>query len=257
VDRHLEWDACLNARDLGGLGLRQGGRTRWGSVVRSDNPAYLTGTGWRALEAYGVRTVIALRTGGTTDDEPDPADVPAGVAVERVVVEDLSDAGFVESCVDTGRWRSPLYFSTMLEHWPERCARAVSAVARSRPGGVVISCGRGCDRTGLVAFLLLSLVGVAPDEIAADWALSVERLRPRDPDNEVALQALLAREGTTILASIEQTMHTIDVRERLVAAGLSADDVAAVEHRLGGGPARNHRPPDDPACHDGPRPDRG
>jgi hypothetical protein len=30
---------------------------------------------------------------------------------------------------------TPIYFREMLNHWPERCAEAVSAAARARPGG--------------------------------------------------------------------------------------------------------------------------
>jgi protein tyrosine/serine phosphatase len=37
----------------------------------------------------------------------------------------------------------------------------------------------GKDRTGLVTALLLSLAGVDDEQIAADYALSEERLRPR------------------------------------------------------------------------------
>lgn len=232
LDRTLAWDGCLNVRDLGGLSTTDGGSTRWGSVIRSDNPCFLTETGWSSVHAYGVRTVIALRTVGTTDDEVDERRVPSGITVERVFVEDGTDPDFVERCVLTGTFGSPIYFRTMLERWPDRCAAAVASVAQAPPGGVVISCGRGCDRSGLTAFLLLGLLGVAPEDIAADWLMSVDRLRPREPEYDAVLSALLAREQTTVLDCISGALTTFDVAARLRDGGLTEDDLGAVRRRL-------------------------
>lgn len=231
-DRTLAWDGCLNVRDLGGLPTAGGDTTRWGRVIRSDNPCFLTDAGWSSMRAYGVRTIIALRTVGTTDDEVDELRVPSGITIERVCVEDGTDPDFVERCVLTGTFGSPIYFRTMLERWPERCAAAVASVAEAPPGGVVVSCGRGCDRTGLTAFLLLGLVGVAPDDIAADWLMSVERLRPREPDYHAVLAALLEREKTTVLDCISDALATFDVAGRLRDGGLTERALDAVRRRL-------------------------
>ena len=234
MDRDLVWDGCLNARDLGGLATTDGRTTRWGAVVRSDNPTFLTDAGWAALRAHGVRTVLNLRTDGTTDPEVDEAQRPADVTFRRVAVEDLTLPRFVERCVDTGLWCTPLHIGLMLEHWPERCAAAVTAVADAPPGGVVIACTRGCDRTGLVAFLLLGLAGVAAADIAADWERSIDRLRPRDPDQEDIVTALLAQEGTTVRGAIEDALGAHDLAARLVEHGLTPTNLAAVRERLVG-----------------------
>ena len=66
-----------------------------------------------------------------------------------------------------------------LERFRDNVAAAVRAVAHAPEGGVVIHCVGGKDRTGLLAAFLLHLAGVADDEIAADYALSEERLLPR------------------------------------------------------------------------------
>ena len=76
--RILNWDGCTNARDLGGLHTLDGRQTRWQAVVRSDTPSRLTAAGWSALYAYGIRTIITLRTHGQTEPElnfspPQPA----------------------------------------------------------------------------------------------------------------------------------------------------------------------------------------
>jgi hypothetical protein len=233
TDRHLAWEGCLNVRDLGGLPITGGGTTRWGAVVRADNPAYLTAAGWAALHASGVRTIVALRTDGVDDDDPDPALVPVDITTIEVALEDLRDEEFAQRWARTGLWGTPLYHGAALERWPERSAAAVAAVARAGPGGVVVSCGRGCDRTGFVSLLLLTLVGVGPDAIAADWELSVDRLRPRHPEYPDELQALLTGAGTTASTSIRDTLAAVDIEAVLSRGGLTGADLSALRARLG------------------------
>src|SRR5829696_7028672 len=60
--RRLDWDACYNARDVGGYPLAGGGQTGWGRFVRADNLRRLSARGRAALLASGVRTVIDLRS---------------------------------------------------------------------------------------------------------------------------------------------------------------------------------------------------
>jgi protein-tyrosine phosphatase len=232
MNRSLDWAGCVNVRDLGGLRIRDGQPIKWRSVVRSDNPAYLTPDGWRAAALYGVRTIIALRTLGFTDDEPIDRSVPSGITIERVYIEDATDAAFKTRCVDNDHWLTPLYFREMLDFWPERCAEAVSAVANAEPGGVVISCGRGCDRTGLLAFLLLGLVDAVTDDIVDDWELSVERLKSLDPNYESKLHEVLDRERTSAAQVIRETLGAVDLEERLLGSGLSTQDLRLVRGRL-------------------------
>ena len=66
-----------------------------------------------------------------------------------------------------------------LEHFRVNVAAAIRAVANAPEGGVVVHCHGGKDRTGLVSAFLLRLAGVPIAEIAADYALSEERLRTR------------------------------------------------------------------------------
>lgn len=229
--RDLAWDGCRNVRDLGGLETTGGGSTSFGRVVRADNPARLSPAGWKALHAHGVRTVILLRTLGIEDPEPDPALAPHGVTIERVHVEDATDPEFVRRCVDTGLWVTPLEWIELLSSWPHLCADAVAAVVRSRPGGVVISCGIGRDRTGLAAFLLLALAGVPAAVIAEDWLHSFPRLEG-DPlaQGEVAMR-VLQQESMTAEQVIEAAL-ALDVPSRLLAGGLTLDDLATARALL-------------------------
>ena len=70
--------------------------------------------------------------------------------------------------------------------------------------------------------LLLALVGVAPDDIAADYALSPDTWR----------EECLAREHTSAHEVILATLASIDIEAYLRAGGLSPVDLAAVRTRL-------------------------
>jgi hypothetical protein len=200
-------------------------------VVRADNPARLTPAGWEALHAHGVRTVVLLRTEGTEDPEPDPALVPADVTVERVFVEDATDAEFRRRCIDNGFWATPLEWPEMLRSWPARCASVVTAVAQAPPGGVVVSCGIGRDRTGLAAFLLLALAGVPAAVIADDWAHSLTRLAGDPLADALSPLPILEREAATPLTGVAAAL-AMGVAARLLAGGLSPRDLEGARNRL-------------------------
>lgn len=227
----LRWDGCVNVRDLGGYPTPDGGSTRFGSVVRSGNPARLSPRGWQELRAYGVRTVIGLRTVGSSDDEPSDGQVPDDVKFVRVVIEDVTDREFLDQRVRNGLWGTPLYFADALRRWPARAAGSICAVAGAAPGGVVISCGRGCDRTGFLALLLLHLCGVSAADIASDYALSRKQMIERDPGYAEELMKLLERHETTIERAIAAVVAG-PILETLTIGGLKAEELEALRVRL-------------------------
>ncbi|GAA3181163.1 tyrosine-protein phosphatase [Nonomuraea roseoviolacea] len=236
-DRHLDWDGCFNVRDLGGIPLPGGRSTRWRAVVRSDNPERLTPAGWSALMAHGVRTIVDLRN--HDERRADPWARPSGLTTVHVPLDDADDAVLWTYLWDNELDGSPLYYRLFLERKAQRCAAAIAAVARARPGGVLVHCGLGRDRTGLIAMLLLALAGVRPDDIATDYELSAPRL-PRlfaalgvDDQTEV-IRGILARKNTTARAAMLDALDGLDVEDRLRAAGLTADDVRGVRGRLAG-----------------------
>jgi hypothetical protein len=232
MSRHLEWDGCFNVRDLGGLPAAGGRRTRWGAVVRADAVDRLTTSGWDALRAHGVRTIIDLRN--ADELRPDVALRPPDVATLHLALDGIEDTEFWD------HWKEqapPLYYGPFLGRFAGRVVDVVGAVAKARPGGVLIHCVGGRDRTGLVAMLLLAVAGVSADDIADDHALSAERLvamyaRSGEPDQGAIIDGFLEREGTTARELILTTLASLDVEDYLRAAGLHDDDLAAVRDRL-------------------------
>lgn len=236
-DRHLDWDGCFNVRDLGGLRTMSGLAIRRGALIRADAVDRLTADGWSALHVHGVRTVVDLRN----DDEigSDTAPRPADVTTVHLPLDGVHDTEFWARWGD-GRHGTPLYYRPFLDRFPDRVAGVVAAVAHAGPGGVLVHCGVGRDRTGLVTMLLLVLAGVAAEDIAADYDLSASRLPPLfaargTSDQQPRLQALLDRERTSAAAVIVSTLAELDVERRLRTAGLTAPDLDLLRRRLTGG----------------------
>lgn len=234
-ERHLNWDGCFNIRDLGGIPIPGGGTTRRKAVIRSDNPERLTPEGWSALVAHGVRTIVDLRD--PAEHRADTHPRPASLTTVHVPLDDSDDTPFWNRIRDDQLDGSPLYYRPFLEHKAERCAAALTAVARAQPDGVLIHCGLGRDRTGLIAMLLLALAGASPDDIAADYELSTSRLPPLFTalgldDQTETIRNILARRNTTARAALLAALDGLDVAERLQQAGLSPQDAQAIRGRL-------------------------
>jgi len=78
--RRLTWDACYNAREVGGYPTADGGTLAWRRLVRTDNLSRLTPFGQAALVEYGVRTIIDLRDPSELAMEPHAFLTPSTLA---------------------------------------------------------------------------------------------------------------------------------------------------------------------------------
>jgi protein-tyrosine phosphatase len=183
--RDLLWDGLLNVRDLGGHPTEDGDETRFGSIIRADSIRQLSDEGWTALVDYGVKTIVDLRADEELEADP-PAELPVQVLHVPFLETDVDDWKEVEAEIEAAVRAAPDVatatrdvYLIFLERFARNVAAAVRAVADAPEGGVVIHCAGGKDRTGLLTAFLLHLAGVGIDEIATDYALSEERLRPR------------------------------------------------------------------------------
>ena len=247
--RTLVWDGCVNVRDLGGIPTEDGGETRSGGVIRSDNIGGLTPDGWRALARHGVVRIVDLRWPEERAQDP-PRDVGADVEVVHVAVlgpsfEESSEFfRELDAHVDTVEDAADHYaysYVEFLERNRERFAQALAAVADA-DGPVVIHCMGGKDRTGLVAGLLLRLAGVSLEEIGHDYSLSGPNLavtldawldsapNPAERARRVKLSTTPADAMARVIASIEERYGSVTAY--LEAGGLRPDQIDRLRERL-------------------------
>lgn len=187
------------------------------------------------MEAHGIRTVIDLRN--ESEIGTDVAARPESIETVKIPLDVTEDREFWDAWESGPQFATPLYYRPHLERFPERSAEVVRAIAQAQPGGVVFHCQGGRDRAGQIAMLVLALAGVEPEAIAADYALSDERLRPLyrsrgQEDEGPAIAEFLRSQGTTATELIIEILTTFDLEATLLEAGLSEHDIAALRQRL-------------------------
>jgi protein-tyrosine phosphatase len=233
--RVLEFPDLLNARDLGGYPTADGDRTRWRSLVRTDDLSQLTPTGVRALADFGIETVVDLRWDEEAASLPGPVTRDLEhVRYCRIPLLTPTEAEWREASADCSKemWKCAVLANPRVE-----LAGVLRAIAEASPGPLLFHCVAGKDRTGLIAALLLALADVVPEAIAYDYAVSTECLRDGylarygGADVEAVLEALRCpEEGVhNMLAHLAVVGG---VRAYLAGLGLSESEIAKLRARL-------------------------
>ncbi len=157
----LRVSGLVNFRDLGGTPV-DGGAIRPGVLFRSDSLVYAT-----EEDAAYLRDEVRLATIVDLRDAPEVEAFGRGplgrspIAYLPVPVGDLPT-------VD-GR---QAYYAELLDAYGRQLADLVRRL--SAPGALpaLVHCHIGCDRTGVVSAMLLTLAGAAEAEVCADYARS-------------------------------------------------------------------------------------
>ena len=219
--RRVPLEGPANFRDVGGYDTADGQRqVRTGLVYRSDSLARVTTADADVLAGIGVRTAIDLRTLTEVDRTPPALLEHLQAAYQHVPI--IDEGGAAARPKDFEFPELHVAYAGMLDRFGARIAEALGLVASS-PKPLVFYCEAGKDRTGLVAALLLSVLGVGDADVAADYALTtgalpviVDRVRDRrtfDAEHHVPDHALTADEATmlTTLDALRERYGSIEV----------------------------------------------
>ena len=185
----IDLEGAVNVRDVGGLPTEDGGETRYGRLLRSENLQELSPADVSKLVAeIGVTTVVDLRTTGEVELEgPGPLDAVPDVrhAYHPVLPELGSRTDAVAEALllkkreaDLSRFPDDLmcgHYLGYLEDRPEEVTGALRSIATSE-GAAIVHCAAGKDRTGVIVALALTVAGVEPEAIVADYMATEERM---------------------------------------------------------------------------------
>lgn len=252
----IELDGTVNTRDLGGLPTSDGGTTISGRLLRSENLQELSARDvTRLVDEIGVTTVVDLRsTNEVTLEGPTPLDALPGVRHahhpvlrEFLNVSDTVKAALLTESVEADRERYPDdpmcgHYLGYLENRPEEVTGALRSIVTA-PGAALVHCAAGKDRTGVVVALALSVAGVEPDVIVADYVASEERIEAiierlaRSKMYAGGVTSVPVRAHAPRAETMKAFLKQLDTRYGGVQAWLAAnefgaDEVAALRAKL-------------------------
>ena len=174
--RWLPLEGCVNFRDLGGYRNSQGQTVRWRRLFRSDALQDMTSADTAlAVDDLNIRLVVDLRN--TNEAERDGRG-PLRESVAgyrhyplldgRGAIPPFTGGDIAERLTTTYQW--------LVRNSGEGVAEAITSISETieAGGGAVFHCSAGKDRTGLLAALILEVLGVDQETIAADYMLTIE-----------------------------------------------------------------------------------
>jgi protein-tyrosine phosphatase len=226
--RHLPIDGTRNVRDIGGYPASQGRRTRWRTLLRSDELTRLPPHAVAELHGLGLRQVIDLRWPDELVISPNVfADDPA-VRYRHIPLleDDPTPHGGLGGV-----------YTYVLDHRLPQLVEVARALLEPAGTPAVIGCAAGKDRTGITIAVLLSLAGVARDLVIADYALSAGYFaEPRTavPAGDWRHPALVVDSPPELMAGALDHLRDAHggARALLHAGGLAETELDALVDRL-------------------------
>ncbi|MEV4838984.1 tyrosine-protein phosphatase [Nonomuraea sp. NPDC049486] len=169
--RHIKFANIHNFRDVGGYATADGRSVRWQRLYRADSLGWLAGEDLDTFRALRVRTVIDLRNPFEAEKY---GRVPEehGLAYHNLPIEGRRwDFALYEEDRGVARYLADRYLE-VTEDGVANLRTAMETICRADSAPVVVHCAAGKDRTGLLLAIVLSLLGVAEDDIVTDYALT-------------------------------------------------------------------------------------
>lgn len=163
-------EQVANFRDLGGYACDDG-VTKYGVLFRSTALNKATERDIEQIRCLGIRTVIDLRFPSETKEFPDRL----GKDMEYrncslMGTTPLKQLDVVNSSVVETKTLHRMY-RFMLCNGGKEIKKALEIIADAQ-GAVLFHCAAGKDRTGILAMLLLSSMGVEREDILVDYQCS-------------------------------------------------------------------------------------
>jgi hypothetical protein len=246
-ERLKRFDACFNFRDLGGYRGVGGRRLRWERVFRSDSLHRMTRADRERLVAMGPMMVIDLRAKEEIADFGRLSPETPGIEWAHLpLIASMSLRSGQGGRPPTGEELSADQAGEGYYRFLGDGRMATSVLSRiaSAEGPVVFHCTSGKDRTGVIAAMMLSLLGVPDETIAADYVLTQETLpqaREWIAEHEPDFFAFLSQipperrvlRADRILGFLDRVRSAHGLVEGLVrSAGMSDETLARFRERL-------------------------
>lgn len=210
AERKVVLQTSHNFRDVGGYETAGGQRVRWGRLFRADSLHLLNDADLEVIAGLGLRTVIDLRSGSELDHHGRNRLEGAQVDFWHLPIFDNPVA--VDGEPPQREWEDlTSAYLQMIVAGRSSIARGVNALAQPDALPAVFHCAGGKDRTGVLAALILSALGVSDDDVVKDYALTTDSWPGRErflAEHQPRRLAYLRKVPAKFLASEPETMQT-------------------------------------------------
>ncbi|PLB49132.1 hypothetical protein P170DRAFT_426103 [Aspergillus steynii IBT 23096] len=221
-----------NIRDLGGLPTRHG-RIKHSKLFRSAQPGSITPAGADVLRKLGISTIFDLRSTGESDTHDSSMRVTEVAGIRRVAAPVFSSRGVAQGAGKSTKSRCESYAMGEIGFRKEYrdiltaggdAFRPILLHLRDGYSGCLFHCTLGRDRTGILAAVILTLVGVDDATIEMDYCLSEQGLKDWRP----ALEGILWRKEPGVFG-VEEVRNIFSVSADQVQGIESESDVGVYE----------------------------
>jgi hypothetical protein len=218
---------AYNFRDLGGYATADGRATRWGTLFRSDTLHELTTGDVELLDELGLVTILDLRTRVEVETTGRGPLAATSVVYRHLSVlpetgsdrpgDGESDGESVAAPDPAGDDLAERYL-WYLDGGRTALAGAITLLAEPDRLPAVFHCAAGKDRTGVLAALVLDLLGVRREVIVADYVLTAERMPlimeryAKDPAFAERLARTPASRFAVVADTMERFLDGLDLR---------------------------------------------
>lgn len=190
AERLLPLEGGRNFRDLGGYRAGDGTQVRWGKLFRSGYMSDLTAADIDYLQVLGIQIICDLRSQQERTGAPSPLLASGGPRIESSdydfaqLMRGLKPfPGSTATVADFTDYLSDAYVAQAEQGLVEHLRRIFAHLLAGEVP-LAFNCTGGKDRTGVVAAMILSVLGVPRPTIVADYGLT-GRYLPRSEINRM------------------------------------------------------------------------
>lgn len=180
IRRCIDFAGAHNFRDLGGYPSSLGGETRWGRVFRAGGLDRMTADDLDRFAELGIAEVVDLRNGDEREHVPDPvASLHIPIMGAFMARRERPDFGALVEHDQGVAFMRDMNLG-LLDHASDEIGQVFRVIADAAGQPVAFHCTAGKDRTGLVAALLLEVLGVDRETVLDDFVLTEQYSGPKE-----------------------------------------------------------------------------
>lgn len=230
-----------NLRDTGGYAAAEG-TTRWQKLLRSDGLHRLGDGAHVQLTQLGVAHVLDLRSSGERAAYPSRLDGLDAIVHHVPIFESAEPTALAANTTGLAS-----VYDRIVDQHGTRLAEALRVILSVGDAeAVLVHCTAGKDRTGIVVGFALAAVGVAVEDVAADYALTAANLAGAWADEMLAsvqrrghvltdgIVELVTASPAPVMAAllVRVSLEYGSVAQYLRAHGLTEDELGLLQRSL-------------------------